>query len=550
MPVHRHKPTLLDRLQPQGQESQGICPKLTLLDRIHPNKVWRRDASTTSRTTDALGSPKSKPTSFSSRLSPLSYPTHPPKSPLLLDHTSPCLIKSRVNSRELKRDQPGNTESARSNQRLNMKVPLIQRIGVEKAVTSQENLLVNVPNSTTPPLLSRLKPDSSNLSLRVLNVPMRSLPTGREIRRKSDGTSCTINMDLNSMNPDGPKSSLVNVSTSTLSTPSFPLPEQLTSRPQHLSGMSKSAVERRRQLPRKLPQTLTGSRLGTKQLKPLNSHSLIERLSSTDTSPTSPCTSLNPIPLPTTGLSASIKPSEAESALHAGLNSPTTMNSKILCSHISTQMEDSDTITEIQSPAIAQRIPVHPTNVIPVANGTAANAHVVHPHAAMHISAPLSKTDVSVGANTLKRSISKTLSPNQTESELKRPRYRRGLIWSPLDISFSPTARSTEYAEPVPNFPEPLLDSDSARTVARRPELFKIVTPINVDRFQALLADHPNQLFVDSVCRALREGFWPWADVPGDSYPSINDNSMHTCKKSDVQLAFIEEQLQEEIRLG
>ncbi|KAG2738124.1 hypothetical protein P692DRAFT_201681446, partial [Suillus brevipes Sb2] len=103
---------------------------------------------------------------------------------------------------------------------------------------------------------------------------------------------------------------------------------------------------------------------------------------------------------------------------------------------------------------------------------------------------------------------------------------------------------------PVPNFPEPLLDSDSARTVACRPDLFKIVTPINVDRFQALLADHPNQMFVDSVCRALREGFWPWADVPDDSYPSINDNSMHTCKKSDIQLAFIEEQLQEEIRLG
>lgn len=146
--------------------------------------------------------------------------------------------------------------------------------------------------------------------------------------------------------------------------------------------------------------------------------------------------------------------------------------------------------------------------------------------------------------------MSKIQELSESESVLKRPRHRRGLVWSPLDASFSPTARSTEYADPVPDAPDALLDSDAAQTIMRNPELFKIICPINVDKFQSLLSDHPNQPFVHSVCRALRHGFWPWAEVPDDSYPSINDNSMRTCKKSDEQLAFIESQLDEEIRLG
>ncbi|KAG2339208.1 hypothetical protein BDR05DRAFT_867950, partial [Suillus weaverae] len=103
---------------------------------------------------------------------------------------------------------------------------------------------------------------------------------------------------------------------------------------------------------------------------------------------------------------------------------------------------------------------------------------------------------------------------------------------------------------PVPDAPEALADSDAARTVTSRPDLFKIICPIKVDVFQALLAEHPNQPFVILVCQALREGFWPWADVPDDTYPSINDNSMCTCHKTDEQLVFIKSQLKEEIRLG
>ncbi|KAG2343752.1 hypothetical protein BDR05DRAFT_854218, partial [Suillus weaverae] len=79
----------------------------------------------------------------------------------------------------------------------------------------------------------------------------------------------------------------------------------------------------------------------------------------------------------------------------------------------------------------------------------------------------------------------------------------------------------------------------AACTVTGHPKLFKLVTLINVDQFQALLVNHPNQPFIQSVCQALQEGFWPWADASNESYPSIND-----------KLIFIEEQLEEEIPLG
>ncbi|KAG2746164.1 hypothetical protein P692DRAFT_20849526 [Suillus brevipes Sb2] len=145
---------------------------------------------------------------------------------------------------------------------------------------------------------------------------------------------------------------------------------------------------------------------------------------------------------------------------------------------------------------------------------------------------------------TQKRSISTKQNPSHPEPP-------RGLILSPTDASFSPTARSLEYAEPIPSPPlNEVYDSDAARTVAQRPDLFRIVTPINVDWFEELLTDHPNQPFVQSVCQSLHQGFWPWADTSDESYPSINDNSTHTCSKSDNQKQFIEDQICEEIRLG
>lgn len=87
------------------------------------------------------------------------------------------------------------------------------------------------------------------------------------------------------------------------------------------------------------------------------------------------------------------------------------------------------------------------------------------------------------------------------------------------------------------------------RTLVRNRHLFKIVCPINVGAFERLLEDHPNPLFVQSVVRGLREGFWPWADTrPGD-YPSSVDAS-YGVAASGRELEFLRSQRDEEVRLG
>jgi hypothetical protein len=44
----------------------------------------------------------------------------------------------------------------------------------------------------------------------------------------------------------------------------------------------------------------------------------------------------------------------------------------------------------------------------------------------------------------------------------------------------------------------------------------KVETPFNIDRFENLLATHPNQPFVKSVMKGLREGFWPFNEGEWD----------------------------------
>ncbi|KIJ29249.1 hypothetical protein M422DRAFT_188756, partial [Sphaerobolus stellatus SS14] len=81
-------------------------------------------------------------------------------------------------------------------------------------------------------------------------------------------------------------------------------------------------------------------------------------------------------------------------------------------------------------------------------------------------------------------------------------------------------------------------------TINQNPHLFKIVTPINISRFETLLQSHPNRPYVESVCRGLREGFWPHATIPADS-PDTFDYS--DCPLSEEASAFVHEQCDKEI---
>ncbi|RDB21877.1 hypothetical protein Hypma_010992 [Hypsizygus marmoreus] len=96
---------------------------------------------------------------------------------------------------------------------------------------------------------------------------------------------------------------------------------------------------------------------------------------------------------------------------------------------------------------------------------------------------------------------------------LESPRFRRGFVWSnvPSDNTISPAALYTETAPPLPSPPLHLLHDpilQSSLTSLR--DAVKVETPFDVDKLESMLHDHPNQPFVESVVRGLRDGFWPF----------------------------------------
>ena len=105
------------------------------------------------------------------------------------------------------------------------------------------------------------------------------------------------------------------------------------------------------------------------------------------------------------------------------------------------------------------------------------------------------------------------------------------------------TSEWTETALPLPRPPVSELSNPVAiDTIARNPELFKVVTPIKINIFESLLSDHPNQPFVQSVCDGLRFGFWPWATTLRPDYPTELDLSQQV-KLDSARAAFLTDQL-------
>ncbi|KAF8801619.1 hypothetical protein BYT27DRAFT_7013337, partial [Phlegmacium glaucopus] len=76
---------------------------------------------------------------------------------------------------------------------------------------------------------------------------------------------------------------------------------------------------------------------------------------------------------------------------------------------------------------------------------------------------------------------------------------------------------------PLASPPPHLLDDpDIQSTLHALHDFIRVETPFNVDRFESMLHDHPNQPFVKSVMNSLRYGFWPfdegnWEDDRDDT---------------------------------
>ena len=130
------------------------------------------------------------------------------------------------------------------------------------------------------------------------------------------------------------------------------------------------------------------------------------------------------------------------------------------------------------------------------------------------------------------------------------PRHKRRLVWGTEWDARSKTVKWTETAAPLPRPPPREFDNTEAmQTIAANPHLFLVSTPINVDRFEALLSEHPNQPFVHSVCIGLREGFWPFADTHYGEWPTTWDYSSQA-PKSQPERDFLRTQIEKEVAVG
>lgn len=152
-----------------------------------------------------------------------------------------------------------------------------------------------------------------------------------------------------------------------------------------------------------------------------------------------------------------------------------------------------------------------------------ATAHPTHADINMHAS------------NASSKDITKVVALSRSEAVYgMRPKYLRYNVWD-HELQNDQNARPlpfcladwTEQAKPLPSVPaQEFFNISAMETISSNPDLFKIITPVNVEHFEQLLQTHPNCPFVDSVCKGLREGFWPWADTHYESYPSIVDESL------------------------
>ncbi|KZV98361.1 hypothetical protein EXIGLDRAFT_669524 [Exidia glandulosa HHB12029] len=118
------------------------------------------------------------------------------------------------------------------------------------------------------------------------------------------------------------------------------------------------------------------------------------------------------------------------------------------------------------------------------------------------------------------------------------------------ELLVGPAISATISAYPLPCPPASEFENlDALKTIQSRPDLFKIVTPINPDHFLQLLQGHPNQPFVHSVFLGLSEGFWPLADTHHGDAPTTADYSGDTIWSGD-KLDFFEETCREEVEAG
>jgi hypothetical protein len=118
--------------------------------------------------------------------------------------------------------------------------------------------------------------------------------------------------------------------------------------------------------------------------------------------------------------------------------------------------------------------------------------------------------------------------------DVSAPRYHHGYAWSVSSSNTSPSALYSKHAPPLPTIPQHLVNDPVIQAALTEAQVhIKVDTPFNVDHFQNMLSDHPNQPFVRSVMLGLHEGFWPLDE--GDWNLKLEDNiENYPCNDIDM----------------
>lgn len=138
------------------------------------------------------------------------------------------------------------------------------------------------------------------------------------------------------------------------------------------------------------------------------------------------------------------------------------------------------------------------------------------------------------------------LAKELTSKDLGMRKYKRGYKWDWSRASgYSNAIDSSLTAEPLD--PPPQLEEDPCAKYAllQYKKLFSIECPIDVDIFEFLLSDHPNQEFVKYVILGLKQGFWPMSDIPSNKTVIVQNHKV--CNECPE---ILEKARDEEIKAG
>lgn len=130
------------------------------------------------------------------------------------------------------------------------------------------------------------------------------------------------------------------------------------------------------------------------------------------------------------------------------------------------------------------------------------------------------------------------------------PKYIRYNCWditgekSPSVVDWS---SNLSLAKPLPSPPSLNDDHPVRATVESHPDLFKIVSPINLSSLRYHLYIHPNVDLVESVYRGFENGFWPWAVVDKEGFPVTHDQR-RSMPSDPVKAEVLREHCKEEIK--